>query len=81
MEGTLNSVTASSSASDARPDLDDAQVARWEAFEPDGESESEHITVATAQPLATSLKQVLTALHLLGEALVCASSSSKDRAC
>jgi uncharacterized protein len=67
IEGTQNSVTASSSASDARPELYDAQAARREAFEPDAEPGSEYIVVATAQSLATSLEQVLNTLHLLNE--------------
>lgn len=64
IEGTRNSAAVSSSASDARPDLYDAQAARWEAFEPDEEPGSEYIVVTTSQSLATLVAQVLNALHL-----------------
>ncbi|HVB22794.1 MAG TPA: AAA family ATPase [Ktedonobacteraceae bacterium] len=68
MQGIQNSVTTSSRASDARPDLYDAQAARWEAFEQNEEPESKHMIVSTIQPLATLLEQVRSALHLLSEA-------------
>ena len=69
MEGQQEGVTAASNASDARPDLFDAQAACWEVFEPEEESGIEHLVVTTAQPLAASLEQVLAALRKEGKGM------------
>ncbi len=43
-----------SRASDARPDLYDAQAAAWEDFVPGEEQDGEHVVITTTQPLAAS---------------------------
>lgn len=63
IEGSREGLPAASPASDARPDLYDAQAACWEAVEPDEEAESMHLVVATAQSLPATLEPVYTALH------------------
>ncbi len=55
---------AASCASDARPDLYDAQCAAWEAYTPDEEPGMERVVVTTTQPLAKSREQVLDILHI-----------------
>ena len=62
MQGDRESSEGASRASDARPALYDEQAARWEAFEPGEEPESEHVVITTAQPLAASVEQVLDVL-------------------
>jgi len=64
IKGDEENPEAVSRASDARPALYDEQAARWEAFEPGAESESEHVVITTAQPLVTSMEQVLDVLRL-----------------
>ena len=62
IKGDRESSEGASRASDARPALYDEQAVRWEAFEPGEESESEHMVITTAQPLAASVEQVLNVL-------------------
>ena len=50
-------------ASDARPDLYDAQSSAWEDFAPGEEPDSEHVVITTTQPSAVCVEQVLDALH------------------
>lgn len=64
IKGDRESSESASRASDARPALYDKQAARWEAFEPGEESESEHVVITTEQPLAASMEQVLDVLRL-----------------
>lgn len=52
----------SSFASDGRPDLYDAQCARWDTFLPDKEPNVEHIVVTTTQPLVVNVEQILDAV-------------------
>jgi uncharacterized protein len=59
IEGTQE---AASRASDARPDLYDAQAAAWEDFVPGEEQDSEHVVIITTQPLAVSIGQLLDAI-------------------
>ena len=54
---------AASYASDARPDLYDAQSSAWEDFAPGEEPDSEHVVITTTQPSAVCVEQVLDALH------------------
>jgi uncharacterized protein len=54
---------AASYASDARPDLYDAQSSAWEDFAPGEEADSEHVVITTTQPSAFCVEQVLDALH------------------
>lgn len=56
VEGSRAGLPVASSASDARPDLYDAQAACWETVETDEETESEHLVVATTQPLSATLE-------------------------
>jgi aminoglycoside phosphotransferase family enzyme/predicted kinase len=63
--GNQGSVAAASGASDARPDLYDAQATAWEPFVPREEPECGHVVISTAQPLANSVEQVLAALSAL----------------
>ena len=51
-----------SRASDARPDLYDAQAAAWEDCIPGEEQDGEHVVITTTQPLAVSIKQLLNAI-------------------
>ena len=51
-----------SRASDARPDLYDAEAAAWEDFVPGEEQDSEHVLITTTQPLAVSIEQLLDAI-------------------
>jgi aminoglycoside phosphotransferase family enzyme/predicted kinase len=53
-----------SRASDARPDLYEAQSAAWEAYIPDEEPGMRWIAVTTALPLAISCEQVYEVLHM-----------------
>jgi predicted kinase len=58
--------TPPSSASDGRPELYDAQVARWEAFDPAQEPGIRHLMLSTTQsPQAT----MASLLHTLAPAL------------
>jgi uncharacterized protein len=57
-------IEEASSASDARPDLYDAQSAAWEAYIPDEEPGIEWIVVTTALPLAKSCEQVYDVLRI-----------------
>jgi len=59
IEGTQE---AASRASDARPELYDAQAAAWEDFVPGEEQDSEHVVIITTQPLAVSIGQLLDAV-------------------
>ena len=52
-----------SRASDARPDLYDAQAAAWEDFVPGEEQDGEHVVITTTQSLAASIKQLHDALE------------------
>ncbi len=54
---------AASYASDARPDLYDAQSSAWEDFAPGEEPDSGHVVITTTQPSAVCVEQVLDALH------------------
>jgi predicted kinase len=58
-EGSLDTAEIASGASDARPDLYDAQASMWEDFVQDEEPESAHVVVTTTQSLAASVRQVL----------------------
>jgi aminoglycoside phosphotransferase family enzyme/predicted kinase len=49
-------------ASDGRPELYDAQQARWEAFSPAAEPRVRHVVVHTDQPLSHTLEQALEAI-------------------
>jgi uncharacterized protein len=60
--GKQGSIAAASGASDARPDLYVAQAAAWEHFASCEEPESGHVVISTAQPLASSVEQVIAAL-------------------
>ena len=53
-----------SSASDGRPDLYDAQHAVWEPFVSDEESDVQHVVVTTTQPIVHSCEQVLDVLNV-----------------
>ncbi len=57
-------VEEASRASDARPDLYEAQSAVWEAYIPDEEPGMKWIVVTTALPLAVSCEQVYDVLHM-----------------
>ncbi len=57
-------VEEASRASDARPDLYEAQLAAWEAYIPDEEPGMKWIAVTTALPLAISCEQVYDVLHM-----------------
>ncbi len=57
-------VEEASRASDARPDLYEAQSAVWDAYIPDEEPGMEWIVVMTARPLAVSCEQVYEVLHM-----------------
>ena len=62
MAGYLESVAVASGASDARPDLYDAQADAWEPFEPREEPGCEHVVITTSQPLEDSIEQLYKAL-------------------
>lgn len=62
MAGNLESVAVASGASDARPDLYDAQAAAWEPFEPREEPGCEHVVITTSQPPEDSIEQLYKAL-------------------
>ena len=53
-----------SSASDGRPELYNAQHARWESFVSYEEPDVQHIVVTTTQPIAHSCEQVLDMLNV-----------------
>jgi hypothetical protein len=57
-------VEEASRASDARPDLYEAQSAAWEAYIPDEEPGMKWIVVTTALPLAVSCEQVYDVLRM-----------------
>jgi predicted kinase len=54
----------SSAASDARPDLYDAQAEAWQPFYAEEEPATEYLPVATSAELRSSLAQVLDALSI-----------------
>lgn len=56
--------TLSSSASDARPDLYDAQAEAWQPFYPEEEPAIEHLTISTSLPLSSNLTRILDALSI-----------------
>jgi len=64
LEGSLSASDEASSASDGRPDLYDAQHARWKSCDPEKEPHVHHIVVMTVQPLPVSIEQLLDALHI-----------------
>lgn len=57
-------VEEASRASDARPDLYEAQSAAWDAYRPEEEPGMKWIAVTTARPLAVSCEQVFEELHM-----------------
>jgi hypothetical protein len=59
VEGSLDAAEIASGASDARPDLYEAQASMWQDFVQDEEPESEHVVVSTTQSLAACVRQVL----------------------
>ncbi len=54
----------SSSASDGRPDLYDAQQASWQTFAPDEEPEVHYIPVDATLSISTMVEQIIEELHM-----------------
>lgn len=56
--------TSASAASDARPDLYDAQADAWQPFYTEEEPATEYLAVSTASETSTNLPQILNALSI-----------------
>jgi aminoglycoside phosphotransferase family enzyme/predicted kinase len=64
LAGSQAATEEASHASDGRPELYDAQCARWEAFLPSEEPHLQHLVVTTTRSLAESCEQVLDVLQM-----------------